>query len=116
MNNLDRYGEDIAIKYLRDKDYLVVESNYTCLFGEIDIVARKSDRYHFVEVKRKSSYSFGRPEEMLNYYKSQKLLRLAKNYLTKKCLEDVDWQIDLIAITDSDEIKIRYYQNVVQED
>jgi putative endonuclease len=115
--NKGRYGEDLAIKYLKDRGYRIVETNYECYLGEIDIVVFKNNRYVFVEVKSKRDFSYGRPEEMLNYYKQRKLLNLAKIYLEENDLANVDYQIDLIAIITSDKnIEINHYQNVIQED
>jgi len=115
MTNLDRYGEDIAGKYLESKGYSLLERNYRSIFGETDIIARKNNRFHFIEVKRKSSYSFSRPEEMLNYAKKQKLLRSAKSYLVDNRLDNVNWQIDLLTIVGNNGFKLRFYKNVVQE-
>lgn len=117
MPGLGKYGEDLAQKELEDQGYSILERNYSTYFGEIDIIAIKDQRYVFVEVKTKSSLSYGRPEEMIGRKKKQKLLNLAKSYLQENRLEDVDWQIDVIAIVASrNKFEINHYQNAIKEE
>lgn len=93
-------GEKIARKYLGKNGYKIVERNYTKRWGEIDIVASKDKAIIFIEVKTLEKGSrYGLPEEKVNYFKQQKLLRTAQTYLMeKKYPEDISWQIDLISV------------------
>ena len=58
-------GEAAAIRFLEKKGYRILDKNYRCKSGEIDIVARDKDNIAFVEVKTRTSVEFGLPEESL---------------------------------------------------
>lgn len=74
-------GEEEAGKELERRGYRIVARNYRCRLGEIDIVAEKKDKLVFVEVKTKTSASFGLPQEMVTYRKQEKIKRVAQMYL-----------------------------------
>ncbi len=77
-------GEMIAWEYLRKKGYELLEKNYRCTLGELDVIARKNGRLVFVEIKTRSSEQFGLPEEAVHPAKQKKLLNLAQWYLKEK--------------------------------
>ena len=64
-------GEDIAAKYLEKHKYKVIERNFACRFGEIDIIAQDGKFIVFIEVKRRKSLKFGRPCEAVDLKKQQ---------------------------------------------
>lgn len=111
-----RIGERIAVNYLKKRGYRIIATNWTCNFGEIDIVAEKQNLV-FVEVK--SAYSgLCSPDELFTYQKKAKLTRTIKKYLSilvvegKSCPE---WQVDLICITKSNgKFFLKHYDNVIQ--
>ena len=72
--------------------------NYRDKFGEIDIIARDSDTYVFVEVKTRRSNHFGTPEEAVTTQKMRQVVRVAQSYLNKYELFDVPTRFDVIAI------------------
>jgi putative endonuclease len=112
-----KQGEALAVQYLRDRAFRILETNYRCLYGEIDIVAQKNQQLHFVEVKTRKSSNFGSPVEAYTYKKQQKVLRAIWNYLDEHYPENTyrpRFQIDLVAILlDSDNsIKdLQYFDN-----
>ena len=75
MNNiaLGIYGEKLALKYLKKQKYKILEKNFRCALGEIDIVAKDGGFLVFVEVKTRSSNAFGEPMEAVDFYKQRKL-------------------------------------------
>lgn len=73
-------GEDIASDYLRKLGYKIIERNFRIRGGEIDIVALDGNTLVYVEVKTRSSYRFGRPEESVTPKKINFLKRAAKFY------------------------------------
>ena len=77
-------GESLAEGYLIDKGYKILARNYKNKIGEIDIIAQENDRIIFVEVKSRASAKFGYPREAVNYYKQQKIRRVAEVYLKSK--------------------------------
>jgi putative endonuclease len=100
MNRKDtgNLGEKIAANYLKKRGYHILETNYRCRKGEIDIVARKKDVVIFVEVRTKSNFDFGVPEESVTRDKKEKLIASAFSYLAERQKEDVDWRIDFVAV------------------
>ncbi|MEP6481073.1 MAG: YraN family protein [Rhodoglobus sp.] len=74
---LGRRGEAIAAEYLVGHGFSIVEHNWRCAQGEIDLVARDGDELVFVEVKTRSSVAFGHPFEAITAAKLARLRRLA---------------------------------------
>ncbi|HET7761144.1 MAG TPA: YraN family protein [Phycicoccus sp.] len=78
---LGRYGEDLAARYLRDRGMEVVERNWRCEHGEVDIVARDAGCLVICEVKTRRGTGFGDPVEAVTVAKALRLRRLAAAYL-----------------------------------
>jgi len=76
-DDLGRRGENIAVTFLEAEGLEVVERNWRCGQGEIDVVAREGDELVFVEVKTRSSLAFGHPFEAITVLKLARLRRLA---------------------------------------
>lgn len=115
-------GENLACEFLKKEGYAIIETNYQKRTGEIDIVARKKDVLHFVEVKTRSESSletFGLPEDAVNTQKKRKIIRTALYYLQENEFpEDTAWQIDVIAITinwQRKKAKICFFENAVED-
>ena len=89
-NNIEKgkKGEDIAAARLRKEGYRIIERNYRCIYGEIDIIAMHSGDIVFVEVKSRKSDEFGSPEEAVGITKQRKISKVALNYLQEKGLAD----------------------------
>ena len=92
------YGELLSRKYLIDKGYNILTTNYRTKLGEIDIVAQKNDVVSFVEVKTRKSVPFGLPREAVNYRKQMTLYKLAEQYIQHKKLEDVVFRFDVMEV------------------
>ncbi|MGL6173246.1 MAG: YraN family protein [Cellulosilyticaceae bacterium] len=73
--------ELLAKKYLLQNQYTILEMNYRCKSGEIDIIAKDGEYIIFVEVKYRSNTKFGYPRESVNYYKQKRIIAAAKYYL-----------------------------------
>ena len=93
-----KIGEDIAIDFLKKKGYKIIERNYKCVFGEVDIVALDSGNIVFVEVKSRRSEYFGDPTDAVDLNKQKKISKIALNYLKEKRLDNHDARFDVIAI------------------
>ena len=108
-------GENIAVKFLVKHDFLILDRNYTKKWGEIDIVAEKSSKLYFVEVKSVSretletftpkSYKDSderyehRPEDNMHPWKLKRLSRTIQTYLLSKNIsEEKEWQVDLLVV------------------
>lgn len=83
-HSLGRYGERLAARYLRERGLEVLDQNWRCDLGEIDIVARDGDCLVVCEVKTRRSTSFGEPVEAVNYRKLARLRRLAAVWLAQR--------------------------------
>jgi putative endonuclease len=94
---LGTWGESLAAEYLKDQGYEIVERNWRCKQGEIDIVAWAGLQLVFIEVKTRRGQGMGSPEEGLTQRKAQRLVELATLYVAAKATE-IDWRIDLVAI------------------
>lgn len=95
---IGRFGEDIAEKYLKQKGYKIIDRNFTCKFGEIDIIALKRSEIIFIEIKTRVSKKYGMPSEAVTSYKLDKILKTAQYYLYVKNLVDKKTRIDVIEI------------------
>ena len=100
-------GENIAVKFLMKHGYSILERNYTKKWGEIDIIAVKDKRMHFVEVKsvaRGSLQTEGnldhhRPEDNMHPWKLKRLSRTIQTYiLSRKIGDETEWQVDLLVV------------------
>jgi putative endonuclease len=95
---LGQQGEELAVRYLQGKGYLIRCRNWRCPAGEIDIVAEKDNRLVFVEVRARRSLTCGSPEESITPSKQARLLEVAQSYLQETGQADREWQIDVIAL------------------
>ena len=93
-----RRGEDLAAAALAASGYALVERNWRCPAGEIDIVARENDTWVFAEVKLRQGEAFGSPEDAVTSVKQDRLLQSARIYVSEHELGDVFWRIDVVAI------------------
>ena len=91
-------GETIALKALSSRGYALVEQNWRCRRGEVDLVMRDGDCWAFVEVKTRRARGIEPPEAALTATKAQRLVNLAQTYLAVHEMGLVDWRIDLVAI------------------
>ena len=76
-------GESTSVDFLKTKGYKILERNYRSKFGEIDIIAKEKDMLCFVEVKTRSSLTFGLPQEALIKKKRKHISRAALDYLNE---------------------------------
>ncbi|HEX9664388.1 MAG TPA: YraN family protein [Patescibacteria group bacterium] len=110
-----KLGEEVAAKYLRQRDYRIIEQNYYGKYGEIDIIAEKDNELIFIEVKTRFNIKFGYPEESFNKKKRISLIKTIQKYLFLKNLE-MDYRIDLIAVIiniKGQKVQIKHFENVI---
>ena len=91
-------GEKLARDFLKKKGYSILETNYRCREGEIDIVARQKDCLVFIEVRTKSNLEFGSPEESITATKIRHLERAAQHYCQNSNKSPDSWRIDFVAV------------------
>jgi len=93
-----KLGEQLACKALEKNGYRILEKNYRCRQGEIDLVARQRDCIVFIEVRSKTGDSFGTPQESVTTVKKQRMLATALDYLSKHSSLPENWRIDFVAV------------------
>jgi putative endonuclease len=116
---IGRQGEEIAAQALEAHGYALVERNWRCPAGEVDIVARDGETWVFVEVKLRQGEDFGSPEEAVTGAKQERLLQAALVYLAEHDLRDVAWRVDVVAISLASDGKVRrlaLYKDAVRAD
>lgn len=95
---LGKMGEDMAVHFLQSHDFKIIERNFRCPLGEVDIIAVDGSTLVFIEVKTRSSYQFGLPQEAVNYKKQVKLRQLANYYIKYRGLYDMNCRFDVISV------------------
>jgi len=95
-------GETRATALLTREGYTIVERNYRCSLGELDIVARDGDVLAFVEVRSRADDSHGHAAEMVTSDKQKKVTRVAECYLLDRKPPDERMRFDVVAITGED--------------
>jgi putative endonuclease len=95
---LGRYGERLAARYLEQRGMVIVDQNWRCRDGEIDLVLRDDDTLVICEVKTRSSDLCGTPHEAISDAKVRRLYRLAAAWLEAHELEPRDVRLDLVAV------------------
>jgi putative endonuclease len=87
MKVLGIKGENLAVKFLKEKGYRIIARNYKTPVGEIDIIAQDGNTVVFIEVKTRADEFFGQPFEAVNKRKRQKLKNVALFYLKRQVME-----------------------------
>lgn len=95
---LGRYGERMAERYLRERGITVLERNWRCALGEIDLIALDGDCLVVCEVKTRRSTTYGSPVEAVTVVKLARLRRLAATWLTEHDTHVGDVRVDVIGV------------------
>lgn len=97
---IGKKGEDIACKYLKDEKYDIIQRNFFCKQGEIDIIAmdNNQDELVFFEVKTRSNFKYGRASEAVNETKQKHMWSAIKYYIYKNKIKKIPIRIDVIEI------------------
>ncbi len=111
-------GEDIAVGYLQNEGYYIIERNYRYgKIGEIDIVAKdpKGDCTVFIEVKSRKTTFYGTPEEAITKNKQKQMRRMGTLYLYDKGYDELLCRFDVITVItgEKDNPAINHYKNVI---
>lgn len=95
---LGNLGESVAQAYLLKNGYTIIDTNWACRWGEIDIVALKGNEIAFFEVKTRSTTNFGSPFEAISFYKRRALVRTIHNYISFNQMRGKIWTLDLLGV------------------
>ncbi|TDD13780.1 YraN family protein [Kribbella turkmenica] len=97
-NAVGRYGEDLAARYLTNEGFVILERNWRCELGEIDIVARDGNALVVCEVKTRRGLDYGSPLESITYRKLSTLRKLAGRWLQTHQVTPGAIRIDVVAV------------------
>ena len=96
---LGKEGERVAEQYLKNKGYKLVERNYRCPVGELDLIVLDRRVVVFVEVKTRSGHGYGSPLEAVEFRKQRKMIQAAQYFLSAKKLHQRDARFDVVGIS-----------------
>jgi len=114
--SVGNWGEKIAAEKLRNNGYDILEQNFRTPYGELDLVARKENTVIFVEVKTRTSGSFGLPEDAVSKRKREHILQSIDHYILEHPDIECDWRVDVIAIQgkpDSSDVEVIWFENAL---
>ena len=93
-----KIGEKIAVKFLENKGFSIIITNYRTSFGEIDIIAKDGEYIVFIEVKLRNSLNNGLPREAVNKSKQKNIIAVAEKYISENQMFNVDFRFDVIEV------------------
>ena len=91
-------GEEAAVQYLRQHGYRILERNYRCRFGEIDLIARDGSMLAFVEVKTRRSQAYSPAAEAVTFQKQRHLIKASQTYLMQTKKTDELCRFDVVTV------------------
>lgn len=95
---LGKWGEDQGCSYFIANGYQILQRNYRCRFGEIDIIAQKTGQLIFAEVKTRTSTVYGYPAEAVSYRKQLRYEKLALNFLKETGWKNASCRFDILEV------------------
>ncbi len=95
---LGRYGEELAVRHVEADGFVVLERNWRCDIGEVDIVARDGDVLVVCEVKTRSSLAYGSPFEAVTQRKLHRLERLGIRWMRERGIRPRSMRVDVISV------------------
>lgn len=98
-----KQGEDFVAEYLNKLGYKIIDRNFKCKQGEIDIIAKDKEEYVFIEVKTRQNFNYGRPVEAVTEYKQKHIWNSSKYYLYSHHLENNYVRFDVVEVYKSKE-------------
>jgi len=102
--------EGLAAKFLTKQGCQIIEKNYYCKGGEIDLIILKENVLHFIEVKARKNSNFGHPAEFITHTKQQRLIKCAHFFLLKQPqYQNRPMQFDLVSLLNHE---INWLQNI----
>ena len=93
-----KVGENIAVSYLENKGYQIIQRNFECKQGEIDIIAKEKDEFVFIEVKTRTNVKYGKPKEAVDKTKKKHIYRSVEYYTYLNHIENMSIRIDVIEV------------------
>lgn len=109
-----RAGEDVAAKFLRQKGWHILQSNFRCHDGELDLIAQDGEILIFVEVKTRSNTLHGQPGEAVGRAKQGRMIRAASRYLSQRQFWDKSCRFDLVTVVfRNNQVEVEHWEDVI---
>lgn len=100
--------EKLALKYFKDQDYEILETNFRCGKKEIDLIVKNDNTLVFVEVKSARSKKFGHPSERVDKKKIENIAEVASQYLMEHNIDNLDIRFDVVTFYEG---KLEHFEN-----
>ena len=112
-SEVGKQGEDTACDYLEKAQYLIIERNFTCRLGEVDIIARKNEYLVFCEVKSRQANAGIHPSLSVTRAKAAKLRKLGLLYIDSHKYYSLQPRFDVISVLwrEGDQAEIEHFEN-----
>ena len=105
-------GEKLAAEFLQGKGFEILEKNYRFKHAEIDLIIKKDDWIIFIEVKTRTSSSYGEPEDFVGVQKMNKMYEAAEEYVFA-----TDWhghiRFDIVSVKLGYEVEITHFEDAI---
>ncbi|WP_298837498.1 YraN family protein [Clostridium sp.] len=115
--DIGKFGEEIAENFLKNLNYRIIEKNFRCKCGEIDLIAASKDYICFIEVKTRYGINFGIPAESVTIYKQHKIYKTAQVYILKKNIINSNFRFDVIEVLlnrDNNDFLVNHIEDAFQ--
>lgn len=112
-SNQGKLAEDLVAEFLKHEGLKLVNRNFRCRYGEIDLICRDAKVLIFVEVRFRSNINFGNAESSVTYQKQQKLIAAAQFYLSQLKAQPI-CRFDVVALDKLDKNSIHWIKNAFE--
>ncbi len=109
--NLGRVGEELAVRFLKERGHEILERNFRFSRGEIDIISFYKGVLIFTEVKTRRSERYGRPMEAVDHFKRRQIYTTAEYYLSTQSVNYRAMRFDVIEVFIGEQSMIHYIKN-----
>ena len=96
--SIGTYGEELSLEFLKSKNYTILNVNFRCKLGEVDIICKNKNTLIFIEVKSRYSSKYGTGSLSVNKSKQKKIINTANYYITSKRLINFFVRFDVIEV------------------
>ena len=109
--NLGQVGEELAVRFLKERGHEIVERNFRFAHGEIDIISFHKGVLIFTEVKTRRSERYGRPIEAVDSFKRRQIFTTAEYFLSTQSIRYHSTRFDVIEVFIGEQSMIHYIKN-----
>ena len=117
-NQKGQFAENLALNYLQEQGLTRLQENFSCKYGEIDLIMRDNEFIVFIEVRYRKKTQFGHPLETINYSKQKKIIKTVQYFLLKNPeFNQLACRIDAVALNSQDKSRqdhIDWVKNAIQ--